>query len=38
MGFRGGFEVARPDPDVVLERGRAAVIVPGLRATTAIGT
>src|SRR3974390_678460 len=27
----GGFEVARPDPDVVLERGGAAVSVPGPR-------
>ena len=30
-GAPGGFEVARPDPDVVLERGRAAVSVPGPR-------
>jgi Protein of unknown function (DUF1275) len=28
-GVPGGFEVARPDPDVVLERRRAAVSVPG---------
>ena len=30
-GVPGRFEVARPDPDVVLERGRAAVSVPGPR-------
>ena len=30
-GVPGGFEVARPDPDVVLARGRAAISVPGPR-------
>ena len=30
-GVSGGFEVARPDPDVVLEGGRAAVSVSGPR-------
>jgi hypothetical protein len=37
-GVAGGFQVTRQDPDVVLERGRAAVGVPAQAETTAIGT